>query len=75
MAVSGKQLAEYWPKIDALIARAKEDPGLRDRLQYGTPDQKLEVLQEAGLEFEDLVYMYNELRVLLSTRAKGFWWW
>jgi hypothetical protein len=75
MDASSRQLAEYWPRIDALIAAAKEDPALRDRLQYGTPEQKLAALEKVGLSFEDLVHIHKELETIVYQGSLRFWWW
>lgn len=70
-----KTLADYWPKIDSLIAAAKEDPALRDKLQYGTPDQKRGVLNDFGLSFDDLVFIHRELATVVYQGSLRFWWW
>lgn len=72
---SGIKLAEYWPRIDALIAAAKEDPDLRDTLHYGTPQLKLQVLEKFGLAFPDLVAIHRELETIVYQGSLRFWWW
>ncbi len=75
MHSEGRTLSEYWPKIDGLIEAARSDPGLQDRLHYGTPDQKLEVLNSFGLSFEDLVFIHHQLETIVFQGSIRFWWW
>ena len=68
-------LGEQWPKINALILRSSEDPAFRDRLHYGTPNQKLTALSEVGLSFEELVFIHHELETIVFQGSLRFWWW
>jgi len=68
-------LSDHWPKIEALIARAKKDPEFRDIFQFGTPSQKLEALGSVGLVFDDLVFIHRELETVLHNSPAKFWWW
>jgi hypothetical protein len=77
MANQESGLADYWDKIDALIAAASDPDNepLRRVLEYGTPEQKREQLEEFDLSHDDLVYIHEELKKIVYQGSLKFWWW
>ena len=69
------RFSETWDKFDKVIRNAMENPEYRNVFQYGTPSQKLELLQREGLTFEDLVQIHHELENVLHNSPAKFWWW
>ena len=69
-------IGRYAAQIDELIALAKDDPAVQDILQFGTPQAKLDLLQErVDLSFEDLVEMQRDLEEVIFAGSLPFWWW
>lgn len=71
------QKQNVFEAIGLLIEHAREDPALRAILQYGTPQQKLEVLSgdPYNLTFEDLVQMHKEIELIIYQGSVKWWWW
>jgi hypothetical protein len=67
-----------WDKVQKLINMASEGAradDVRATLRHGTPEMKLALLKEAGLEFSDLEAMHNELEKVIYKGSIPWWWW
>jgi hypothetical protein len=69
-----------WGKFTALIEAATgtddERVLFRKKMQYGTPETKMRLLEEEfGLTFEELVKIHEELEKVFYKGSLPWWFW
>jgi hypothetical protein len=65
----------HWQKVMALIDLAKNDESIRQILQAGTSEEKLDVLANAGIELDDIAKTVDDLALLGDSASIHFWLW
>jgi len=64
---------EHWGKLVGLIERAKRDESLSKIMTHGSPREVTAVLQEAGLEMDDLGAIFEDLEVIADRNSLRYW--
>ncbi len=65
----------HWDKVIALIELAKTDESIRQILQTGTAEAKLQVLSDAGIELDDVAKAVDDLALIGDSSSVHFWLW
>ncbi len=65
----------HWDKVIALIELARNDESIRQILQTGTAEEKLEVLGSAGIELGDIGKAVDDLALIGDSASIHFWLW
>ena len=67
------QRYEHWDKLISLIEQAKTDDALGKKLRTGSPREVTAVLQEAGIEMDDLGLIFEDLEVIADRHSLRYW--
>ncbi len=65
----------HWDKVIALIELARNDESIRQILQTGTAEEKLQVLGNAGIEMNDIAKTVDDLALIGDSASIHFWLW